>query len=455
VDKKNPEQMMVTYLFLFLSILLGPRLDRFEHLIFPEGDGFTIITRDSIYHTTDGKDFISRKHFFSDEIYRLDLVPANDNKKFFIANGGGVVYEYENDTLKRIDQSYRWRSRFNSVMASENDTIYLFGGYGEFTFYNDLLRFDRSTREWVELPVAEPRPSRMSNALGQLDTEERYFYIGFGSDSRYVDKRSTFRQFFDVGRFNLDTDEYEKLGSMQFIEEFKTDQGLKSWRSFAHYKLPLFYSNRYLLTFDFKMGEAHLRDEADYGLIEQFSEILAYNPKSNTFLIGGDLTDKPRYMVVNELDLLGRHYSTYKMKKEDHRSIFLLLPIILFIAVTIYLLSGKNKLIIELISQNQKRIKQQLSDEDFLVLKIILQSYPNFVDYPMLQNSFERDLSYESRIKKLRTTIKNIDDTIQETLKIKDSVFEIEKGKEDKRVKVIRLKNQSLRYSRLRSLLPF
>lgn len=73
----------------------------------------------------------------------------------------------------------------------------------------------------------------------------------------------------------------------------------------------------------------------------------------------------------------------------------------------------------------------------------------------MLQNSFERDLSYESRIKKLRTTIKNIDDTIQEMLKIKDSVFEIEKGKEDKRVKVIRLKNQSLRYSRLRSLLPF
>ena len=160
-------------------------------------------------------------------------------------------------------------------------------------------------------------------------------------------------------------------------------------------------------------------------------------------------------MVVNELDLLGRHYSTYKMKKEDQRSIFLLLPVILFIAVAIYLLNGKNKLIIELISQNQKRIKQQLSDEDFLVLKIILQSYPNFVDYPMLQNSFERDLSYESRIKKLRTTIKNIDDTIQETLKIKDSVFEIEKGKEDKRVKVIRLQNQSLRYSRLRSLLPF
>lgn len=446
---------MMTFLLLLISILFGPRLDPFEHLIFPEGEGFTIITRDSVYHTTNGKDFTSRRHFFPDEIYRLDLVPSNDNEKFFVAMGGGVVYEYENDSLKRIDQSYRWRSRHNSVVVAENDTIYLFGGYGEFTFYNDLLRFDKSTREWVELPVAEPRPSRMSNALGQLDIEGRYLYVGFGSDSRYLDKRSTFRQFFDVGRFNLDTDEYEKLGSMQFIEEFKADQGLKSWRSFAHYKLPLFYSNRYLLTFDFKNGEAHLRDEADYGLIEQFSEILAYNPKSNTFLIGGNLTDKPRYMVVNELDLLGRHYSTIKMKKENQQSIFLLLPVILFIGVIIYLLIGKNKLIIELISQNQKRIKQQLSEEDFLVLIIILQSYPNYVDYPMLQNSFERDLSYESRIKKLRTTIKTIDDTIQATLNIKGSVFEIAKGKEDKRVKVIRLKNQSLRYSKLRSWLPF
>ncbi len=447
--------MMATYLFLFLSILLGPRLNPYEFLIFPERDGFTIITRDSIYHTTDGKDFISRRHLFSDEIYRLELVPGNDNKKFFIASGGGVVYEYENDTLKRIDQSYRWRSRYRSAMASEKDTIYLFGGYGEFTFYNDLLRFDKSTREWVELPVAEPRPYRMSNALGQLDTEGRYFYIGFGSDSRYVDKRSTFRQFFDVGRFNLDTDEYEKLGSMPFFEKLNIDQGLKSWNSFAHYNLPLIYSNQYLLTFDFMKGEAYLHDEADYGLIEQFGEILAYNPKSNTFIVVSDLADKPRYLVVNELDLLGRRYSVLKMKKEDQQSIFLLLPVILFIGVIFYLFNGKNKLIIELITQNQKRIKQQLSEEDFLVLKIILQSYPNSVDYPMLQNSFERDLSYESRIKKLRTTIKNIDDTIKETLKIKDSVFEIEKGKEDKRVKVIRLKNQSLRYSRLRSLLPF
>ena len=447
---------MTTLLFLVLSIIPGPRLDLLEHLIFPEGEGFTIITKDSIYHTLNGKEFSARKHFFAEDIYRLDLVPSNDPQKFFIANGGGVVLKYQNDTLQRVDQSYRWRSRYNSFVAAARDTIYLFGGYGEFTFYNDLLRFEESTREWVELPVQEPRPSRMSNAIGHLDLENRSLYIGFGSDSRYVDKRSTYRPFYSVGRFDLDGEYFETLGSMEFIQEFQNDEGVKFWNSFPHYKLPLFYSNRYLFTFDFAKGVAHRHDEAEYSTIEQFSQILSYNPVSNKFLLGGDLADRPRYLVVNELDLLGRHYTVFEMKKKEVLFNKYLIGILLLVVVSIfYLFSGKKQQLIDLINQNHNRIKLQLSDEDFNVFRIIIDAYPNFVDYPELQNSFERDLSYESRIKKLRTTIKTIDDTVQSVLKIKGSVFEIEKGKEDKRVKIIRLKNPSFKFFKLRSFLLF
>ena len=447
---------MTALFFLLLSVIPGPRLDLLEHLIFPEGEGFTIITKDSVYHTLNGKDFTARRHYFAEDIYRFDLVPSNDPEKFFIANGGGLVLKYENDTLQRVDQSYRWRSRYNSLVAATNDTIYLFGGYGEFTFYNDLLRFDECTREWVELPVQEPRPSRMSNSIGYLDLDNRSIYVGFGSDSRFVDKRSTYRPFYNIGRFDLDGEYYETLGSMEFIQEFQNHIGVKYWRSFSYYKLPVFYSNRFLFTFDFKNGQAQLHDEADYSTIEQFSEILAYNPNSNKFLLGGDLAGRPRYLVVNELDLLGRHYTVFDMKKEEAQFNKYFIGIALLVLVSLlFLFSGKKQQLIDFINQNQKRIKLQLSDEDFNVLRIIIDAYPNFVDYPELQNSFERDLSYESRIKKLRTTIKTIDDTVQSTLKIKGSVFEIEKGKEDKRVKVIRLKHQSFKFSKPRSLLPF
>ena len=59
---------MSAFLFLILSMIPGPRLDRFEHLIFPQDEGFTIITKDSIYHTLNGKDFTSRRHYFTEDL---------------------------------------------------------------------------------------------------------------------------------------------------------------------------------------------------------------------------------------------------------------------------------------------------------------------------------------------------------------------------------------------------
>jgi len=57
--------------------------------------------------------------------------------------------------------------------------------------------------------------------------------------------------------------------------------------------------------------------------------------------------------------------------------------------------------------------------------------------------------------KKLRTTVKEIDQVTQRVLGLKQSVFEIEKGKIDKRVKVIRLKEQPITITALRYLWPF
>jgi len=125
------------------------------------------------------------------------------------------------------------------------------------------------------------------------------------------------------------------------------------------------------------------------------------------------------------------------------------------LSILALLLTGKTVSLIDLIQQHSKKLKAKLSDEDFVVLQKIIECYPNTIDYPELQNSFERDLSYESRIKKLRNTIKTIDDEIQQTLGLRKSVFVIDKGREDKRVKVIRIKEDTIKRSKLRSLWPF
>ena len=441
--------------FFFMLFGPGPKISPLQHVVFSDSDGFRIITTDSIYFTRDGKNFESRGHDFQDEIYRLEPVPALDESKLFVATGGGVVYKFENDSLFRVDQSYRWRSRYGSVRVASNDTIYLFGGYGEFTFYNDLLRFDLENNEWLEIPVSEPRPPRKSNLLLQLDTLSNSVYIGLGSDTHYVGNKSSLRPFYDIGKFDISSREYTLLGYMDFIEEFQSDGAIKIWERFHHYNKPLIYSNKYLFTFDFSKGEAYLHTEADFESLEVYSDVLSYNPIASTFLLGADLANSPRYKVINEADFLGRYYVTYSMKPNNTNSIYFTFFGVFLLVVIVFRLTRKNVLLYDEISKQRKRISSILSKEDDGIFEKILEVYPEFIDYPDLQNAFERDLSYESRIKKLRKTVKEIDQVTQRVLGLKQSVFEIEKGKIDKRVKVIRLKEQSIKITALRYLWPF
>lgn len=433
----------------------SPKLNPMEYLIFPDRYGFTIITPDSLYYTVDGKSFDRRKHDFKAEIYRMDPVPSIAGSQYFVATGGGVVYKYANDTLVRVDQSYRWRSRFGASLVSFEDNIYSFGGYGEFTFYNDLLLFEEKNREWIELPVSEPRPSRKSNTIIQLDTLNQSIYIALGGDSFYRDKRSNYRAFYDIGRYDLAEGFYEPIGNLDLLKPYLDDPEVKFWNRFHSYKLPIYYSNKHFFSFDFSKGVMYEHTEVNIGIVEQFSHILAYNAQSNTFLLGTDLPANGRFHVINEADFLGRHYIEHDISVKEG---VIWWPFSLagaLLSILALLFTGKTVSLIELIQQHSKKLKAKLSDEDFVVLQKILECYPNTIDYPELQNSFERDLSYESRIKKLRNTIKTIDEEIQQTLGLRKSVFVIDKGREDKRVKVIRIKEETIKRSKLRSLWPF
>ena len=446
------------FLFALLSFLDPPSsLKPMEYLVFPDRDGFSIVTTDSVYFTTDGDYFERRKHFFAEQIFRMEGVPTTGQTQFFVATGGGVVYKYERDTLTRIDQSYRWRSRYGASLYATNDQIYSFGGYGEFTFYNDLLKFSEINREWIEIPVYEPRPHRKSNTLMYLDTINSSVYIALGSDSYYDrNKKSTYRPFYDIGKFDLTEERYEVVGDLSDLKTIIDSNQNKFWNRFQHYHFPILYSNRHLYSFDFTDLKMFEHIDANFPIIEQYSNILAYNKTSNTFLLASDLPAGPKFHIINESDLLGRHYVEYNIGITPifPPALYGLIVLVLITIIT-FLLSRKKIVLIELIQQNRKKVKALLSDEDYVVLEKIIESYPNTVDYPDLQNSFERDLSYESRIKKLRTTIKTIDERIQEVLKLRRSVFVIEKGKEDKRVKVIRIKDETIKRSKLRSIWPF
>ena len=78
-------------------------------------------------------------------------ISLNNGRILFIYKGIGVVYELKNDTIQRIDHSFKHENQFGHSLFTYKNEIYAFGGYGLFTFKNILTYFNLTNKEWYEL----------------------------------------------------------------------------------------------------------------------------------------------------------------------------------------------------------------------------------------------------------------------------------------------------------------
>ncbi|MEK9750747.1 MAG: hypothetical protein VW236_04235 [Flavobacteriaceae bacterium] len=444
----------MTVLAFFLLLLNPPSINERDAILFPAKTGFNIISNDSIYYTEDGVSWMKRKHNYDVNIYRLKYVPELkvNSVKYLISAGGGEVYKYDEtlDTLYRVDNSYRFLSRFGEAIINVSDTIFSFGGYGEFQYNNKLIAFKKEYREWTLLPtrnnIIEPR----INAIIQYDSIDNSIYIGAGESANHefeMDERTVYKNYFKI---SLREKVEKEAGNLMPLSYALQGMGIsrEDFKLFDQYRIPLFYSDNEAIAIDMIKNKAFKFIEADLVRLENFTNIVAYNKRSHNFLLGIDLTTrKPRLNIVSENDLLGLEYIEYDLSLSEGLpgwaygliGVSLLLFIPLFRTRTFVGLD-------QAILKEERKIKQQLSSEDFVILKRIVEAFPENVEYPELQNSYEKDLSYESRIKKLRASIKEIDEVVQKAIgRKRSSIFEIDKGREDKRIKVIRIKDESLK----------
>ena len=443
--------MKTLTLYLF-SLLWGPpNLPASEYALLPYENTFVFITEDSIYSSRNGDDFVSRAHNFGIEMYRMVDVPdvqKNPRRVYLTSAGGGLVYKFQNDTLTRVDQSYRWMSRFGDAKISFKDSILNYGGYGEYTYNNSLIFFSEEFREWGVIPINKPEPPDLVDALIQWDTLSNNLYLGFGTKDYFLNRKEVKNTSAALFRLDLNTLSYNPVGSFKsIIDLLNKQESLSTYRRFNKYKLPMIYGKFGIWTFDLKRQKAYHHKNADIHRLTQYDEILLFNKVTDQFLMANERqTSSAIFHVVNAVDLLGLEYEEYDLSLSEGlpgwayvligASLFLLIP--LFRTRTFV---GLDQAIIK----EERKIQQQLSSEDFFILKRIVEAFPEYVEYPELQNSYEKDLSYESRIKKLRASIKEIDEVVQKTIgRKRSSIFEIEKGREDKRVKVIRIKDDSL-----------
>ena len=72
-------------------------------------------------------------------------------KTYLVDAGCGPVVHYQNTKFTRIDKSFLHKNQYYAIPFQKNDKIYLWGGYGLFSYKNILTKFNFKTQEWGDI----------------------------------------------------------------------------------------------------------------------------------------------------------------------------------------------------------------------------------------------------------------------------------------------------------------
>ena len=168
----------------------GQKLKRFDDLLlFKEAKSkeTIIIINDSLVYK--GKQLIPFKHTeYPDKI--SEYLPFEiGTKTYLVHQGCGPVLEFRNDSIVRIDHSFLQKNQYYPVLFTYNNEIYLFGGYGLFTYKNIITRYDFKSGEWNQVQTKGkilPEPRASSYSL--LNGNTLYVFGGKTNDDTNIPK---------------------------------------------------------------------------------------------------------------------------------------------------------------------------------------------------------------------------------------------------------------------------
>ncbi len=414
-------------LFVFLSFVVSaqnepPKFEGpFSFISLPEGEGFKIITNSKVYYTQDAINFTAREHNFQLDVQQFMMFRNTDN--IFIHRGGGLVYQYKNDSLVRLDKSYMWRSRYNAALFIKNDTIALIGGFGEFNEAKNIVYYDKFLKEWYEYKLK----------IKQF--EDNILRVQYDSISDKLLGLSTDRNVIKYFEY-----EFQKGLYTDVILEEDYNPFYQNYPVWPQYPEPLFFDeNDNIIKWNFK--------EKTYTLYNYNQDLknskyfINYNPVSKNFLVY-DRNHKG-LLTINEDLLFTRPIKTvsFQLTQDANKIKLLIIPLIVILIGLAFLILIRRRSVAKVVLSKKEEILAELSEAEAIIFTKIVESHPKPIELTELQQDFELQLTYESRLKKLRKCLNSIENLAREKASITKSkaVFIHTQSREDKRIKLIRL----------------
>lgn len=140
----------------------------------------------------------------------VDYVSIND-KDYLLDQLGGMVYEFKNDSLYRIDNSFTHKMQLGSSVFVYKNHFYKYGGYGFWSNRNFITKFSFITKQWelVSFVNSKEIPDGSSKSYSKMIGDYLYILGGITQlkNNPLVTKENT-----EVWRFNMKEEIWENLG---------------------------------------------------------------------------------------------------------------------------------------------------------------------------------------------------------------------------------------------------
>ena len=157
-------------IWVFLISILSFGQEDFEDFLLVEKDStsFYAFTKKGVYtslllgegeYSTKYSEYSSEVPKSLSGIYFNTLSPLNgDGATYFLFPGGGLLFQFKNNTIIRVDESFAHRNQYSGFFFSHKNELYLLGGYGYWEAKNYLTKFNFQSKSWDIVPTQGSAP---------------------------------------------------------------------------------------------------------------------------------------------------------------------------------------------------------------------------------------------------------------------------------------------------------
>jgi hypothetical protein len=391
-------------------------------------------------------------------ILKFNETPKTDNfsynffhikgKNYLVHNGCGTVFEFKNDSIIRIDNSFEHKSQFMASPFVYKDEIYYFGGYGLFTFKNILTKFDFKTKEWelVKYSNYNKIPEPRANSL-IFQQNDKLYLIGGLRDNFETNLPTTKNiELYDIWELNLKTKEWAYLGELED----------KNLINFEYYNSSINDKNIYdygkLFEFDFDtktLKSTNPKDKYTFSYFEKF------NPETNEifYVLGNSDESNRKYeLIIEDFDSYKSEFTNEEGLIETQNLLIktsIIVFLLLLISSLAYFFKRRRKTTYEnkiILKDSDFYFKDKLinnlssEENDLLHFFFKCKSLPLPMNEVVDFFSKNDNTPYNTLTKKKDLVLNGLKQKLSFILEInEDDLFITQKNTEDKRIKEIQL----------------